>query len=358
MKKVDFIIVGQGLAGTTLAHSIEKKSGSFVIIDNCTKTTSSFAAAGIFHPFSFKRLLLSWKASIFLPTAISFYNSIENKLGEKLFSNHSLYRVFSSIEEQNNWSLKQTISPYSNFMGENISKDDLFNKIIRPFGVGKVEHAGRLDVTKYVNESRNYFKNKGAFLNSAFNYENVIQKNNSIIYKNWLASSIIFCEGPKYTQNPFFNYLPHNPCKGEIIIIESAELPNKLINKGCFIYPLGNKRFIVGSTYNHRELNYNCSESGKNELLKKLSSLGDFKYKIIDQKAGVRPTTKDRRPLIGEHPCLNNMYIFNGLGSKGVMMAPFLSIQLINSILNDAEIDPEANISRYADDYLKLTNQL
>ena len=150
-----------------------------------------------------------------------------------------------------------------------------------------------------------------------------------------------------YINNPFFNYLPHNFCKGEIIIVESPDFPNKLINKGCFVYPLGKHRFIVGSSYNHQNLDYKCTVDGKNELLKKVATLGDFEFKIIDQKAGVRPTTKDRRPLIGKHPTFENMYIFNGLGSKGVMLAPFLSAQLIDSILTGSTIDPEADISRY-----------
>ena len=206
MKKVDFIIVGQGIAGTTVAHSIEKKGASYIIIDNYSNKSSSFAAAGVFHPFSFKRLVLSWQANTFISKAIRFYSTIEEKLNESLFSKHVLYRIFSSFGEQNSWNSKKKLSTYASFIDET--------------------------------------------------------------------------------------------------------------NK-------------------------------KNKLLKKVATLGDFEFKVVDQKAGVRPTTKDRRPLIGKHPTLENMYIFNGLGSKGVMLAPFLSTQLIDSILTGSKIDPEADISRY-----------
>jgi glycine oxidase len=49
--------------------------------------------------------------------------------------------------------------------------------------------------------------------------------------------------------------------------------------------------------------------------------------------AGVRPTVKDRKPLIGLHPKNPKIGIFNGLGARGVLMGPYLSKQF-SSILN------------------------
>ena len=352
-RKVDFIIVGQGLAGTTFAHTIEQTNSSYLIIDNCDKHTSSFAAAGIFHPFSFKRLLLSWKSDIFIPFAFQFYQSIEKALDTTLLSKQPMYRIFSSVEEQNNWHAKQSILPYSKFIHQQEPVIRSVGKLKSPFGIGKVGACGRLDVSKYIHKSRNYFSSKETLLKSNFDYKKLVQCKNEFNYENTTASRIVFCEGPKFTENPYFNYLPHNACKGEIILIESRKFPEELINKGCFVFPLGENKFIIGSTYNHKEINHKCSEDGKTELIKKFSAIGDFDYTIVGQKAGVRPTTKDRRPLMGEHPELKNMFILNGFGSKGVMMAPYLSNQLNNHIQKNVNIFPEANIARYSKKHFK-----
>ena len=49
--------------------------------------------------------------------------------------------------------------------------------------------------------------------------------------------------------------------------------------------------------------------------------------------AGVRPTVKDRRPLVGTHSGLNSIHILNGLGTRGVMLGPYLANQLFQQIL-------------------------
>ncbi len=70
-------------------------------------------------------------------------------------------------------------------------------------------------------------------------------------------------------------------------------------------------------------------------------------YKFISQDWGFRPTTPDRRPILGEHPDLKNVIIFNGLGTKGVSLAPYFSAQLANWLSGKAEIQPEVNIKRF-----------
>ena len=70
------------------------------------------------------------------------------------------------------------------------------------------------------------------------------------------------------------------------------------------------------------------------------------KYEVLEHFAGVRPTVKDRRPLVGLHPNHPNMYILNGLGTRGVMLGPFLAHQLFNYIENNIPLDEEINIDR------------
>ena len=67
MKSVDYIIVGQGLAGTLLAHDLIEQGHTLVVIDKDLKASASKVAAGLFNPVSMKRCIPTWNASIFLP---------------------------------------------------------------------------------------------------------------------------------------------------------------------------------------------------------------------------------------------------------------------------------------------------
>ena len=249
--------------------------------------------------------------------------------------------------EQNKWHCK--------------SADDIFKKILKEskfnlnaysinnqYGFGEINLAGRLNVSKFILLCRNYFYKSNQLIKSELDYSKIKYTNEGILYKNIQAKNIVFCEGSSFLKNPFFNYLPSKLNKGEIITIESTELPKKLISKGCFLLPIKKNQYIVGSTYEHEDLSDKNTEKSRNILIEKLSNVGDFKYKIISQKNGIRPSAIDRRPLIGEHPQIKNMYLFNGLGSKGVMLSPYFANQLVNYILYNTELDPEANISRFS----------
>ena len=89
------------------------------------------------------------------------------------------------------------------------------------------------------------------------------------------------------------------------------------------------------------------SEAAKQELLKKLNTLITCPYKVVGQSAGIRPTVKDRRPLVGEHYRLKNHFILNGLGSRGVMIGPYVANKLYQYIENKVPLDKEIDCNRF-----------
>jgi len=74
---------------------------------------------------------------------------------------------------------------------------------------------------------------------------------------------------------------------------------------------------------------------------------------VVNQLAGIRPTVTDRRPLVGQHPKYKNLYVLNGFGSRGVLIAPFASLQLLNSIETGSTIHSEMDISRFTKKHFK-----
>ena len=70
-------------------------------------------------------------------------------------------------------------------------------------------------------------------------------------------------------------------------------------------------------------------------------------YKIVDQEAGIRPATLDRRPFLGVHPEFERLLMFNGFGTKGVSLMPYFSVKFCDFLSNDKELPEEVNINRY-----------
>lgn len=179
-------------------------------------------------------------------------------------------------------------------------------------------------------------------------HDEIVFNNNEVSVSEIKAKHLIFCEGWLIKNNPFFKEVKMVPAKGEILTIKATGLPeNMILHKGCFLLPKGNDTFVAGSTFEWNELNEISTEKAKNDLAGKLKDLLKIPFEIIDQKAGVRPAVKDRKPVIGTHPQFKNISVFNGLGTKGVILAPFFSRQLALHLSEGKPIENEVDIKRF-----------
>ena len=70
-------------------------------------------------------------------------------------------------------------------------------------------------------------------------------------------------------------------------------------------------------------------------------------YTIVEQSAGIRPTVKDRRPLLGVHPKHTRLALFNGLGTRGVMIAPKMAQELYQHLSEGTPLEEEVDLRRF-----------
>jgi glycine/D-amino acid oxidase-like deaminating enzyme len=173
-------------------------------------------------------------------------------------------------------------------------------------------------------------------------------KDGSVEYKKLKSRRIIFCEGHRMVQNPLWKDLPLLPAKGEILTIECKGLPEEFIlMSGIFIIPLEKSLFRVGSTYEWNFTDELPTQEGKEKLQKELDKFLKIPYAIIDHRSGVRPTVKDRRPLIGRHKDHENVFIFNGMGTKGVVLVPYFADHFIKFLYGKEKLMPEVDVQRF-----------
>ncbi|MES2862915.1 MAG: FAD-binding oxidoreductase [Bacteroidota bacterium] len=343
--EVDYLIIGSGLAGISFAETCLLNHKTIMVINDNSQNSTTIAG-GLYNPVVLKRFTKIWEAEPQLEISIPFYKTLEQKLNEKLLFEIPLLRKLNSIEEQNNWFTASDKPTLSNYLNSNL--ETLQNQFItHPYKFGKVNHTGFLDTKKLKENYTQYLVSENSYLEDTFDYSQLVIEENHIQYKNIKAKQIVFAEGFGLHSNPYFNNLPLDGTKGELLIIKAENLNlDEIINSSIWILPIGKDLYKVGATYNWEDKTTNKTETGKNELLSNLKDLISCEFEVIEHLAGIRPTVKDRRPLLGRHHSHKNLYILNGFGTRGVLFAPYLSDKLFQFIENDVELDNEISINR------------
>ena len=343
---IDYLIVGSGLAGISFAETAMQNQKSFLIIDNHSQS-SSLIAGGLYNPVILKRFSEVWQAEQQLEILNQFYQKLESKLNIKVDFKIPILRKFFSVEEQNNWFAASDNKMLTPFLSLDLVKTK-YAGINSPFDYGEVLQTGYVDTKLLLDVYKKYLLENKLLIQETLDYQSIQFNDDFIEYKQIKAKQIIFAEGFGLHANPYFNYLPLDGTKGELFIIKAPELNlDVIINTSVFILPLGNDLFKVGATYNWQDKTNIPTEDGKKELLDRIHEILDCEFEIIDHFAGVRPTVRDRKPLIGTHPKFPQLHILNGLGTRGVMLGPSMAIELFNSIEHQKPLDKAIDIKRY-----------
>lgn len=348
MKKVDYIIVGQGISGSVLSYYLMQKGQKVLVIDEEKETSSSKVAAGMCNPVVFKRLTKSWMVDELIPTMKTFFEGQESLFKQQFYYPTPIYKLFVSNDEFDFWRQKSNEPEMFDWIGH--KKEFPFNKMLLDYeyGAAKTLNSGFVDVAKWLSSYKDYLIENDSFITQKFDYKKV-DLPDKITYSGIESRGIIFCEGYQSINNPFFNWLPFKLTKGEVLTVNFKELKlDAAINKGAFILPF-EEGYKLGATYNWDEIDENPTEKGKEELLNKAKRFINDEISVVEHKAGIRPTVLDRRPLLGMHPQKEQLFMFNGMGTKGVMIAPYFAQKMVSFLMGEEQLPEEVNIDRFKD---------
>ena len=346
--KVDVIIVGLGLAGTLLTYELINSGKSVIVFDDPDQPKASGVAAGIVNPVVFKRLTKSWMLDEAFPVLEKTYRQLEELVGTQLYFPLKICRILGK-DDLEFWKAKIVSNHLEQFIENKPLVPEWCHLINAPYGTGVIGKAGRLDISKLLACFSNHLDQKKLLIKSKFEIKELKLSDEQISYKNIMAEKIIFCEGPAAVQNPYFSNLKFKSSKGEVIDLHIPDLNlTEIINSEIFVLPTGNKNYKIGATYSWDRLNWEISDSARVELIEKLKNILSAEFRILNQQAGIRPTMHDRKPVIGFLPEFPRIGIFNGLGSKGVLLGPLFARQFAESISGKTgNISDEVHVQRY-----------
>jgi glycine/D-amino acid oxidase-like deaminating enzyme len=345
---VDYIIVGQGLAGSAVAMQLLKRGKKILVIDEPSRNNSSRVAAGLFNPITGKNTVKTWMADDLFPCLHQYYREVEKLTGKKFFYPLPIYKPFASVKEQNEWMGLSASEAFQNYIESIFSVSPFGHKLRDPFGGMMLKQCGYLNTQAYMLAVRSLIRSTSFFIDGLFDEADLVLENDNVSYQDFRGEKIIFCQGERGVSNKWFRNLPIRPLKGETLAIKSDWKKDVILNRGVYMVP-GNHpgECKIGSTYNFNDNSSEITQAGRQELIEKLEELIRLPYEIVDQDWGVRPTTPDRRPILGSHPDSEKLVIFNGLGTKGVSLAPYFSEVLIHWLEKKGTLHKAVAITRY-----------
>ena len=343
--QIDFIIVGQGIAGSLLGLKLMERGCTIAILDSPLLPSSSSVAAGLYNPITGRGMVKTWLCDAIFNEIDKFYNGIQDILRTPIYHPQEIYRPFFSLEERKIWVNRKYNPDYLPFIKKIVEKpmqDDLVNN---PYGGIILRKTGYVDVAQLIKSSRGYFRNLKVFHEELFQYKLLDYEGSLVKYKDFIGKKIVFCEGSEVVNNPFFKNLKFKLVKGEILTLNADRLPRHIINRGVFASPRKGK-LLVGSNYDHQDMSWQPTGKARAEILTKLKKILRINYEFDDQRAGLRAATFDRRPYLGQSFINEKLYIFNGLGAKGITLSSFFISQMVDVLLIGKPLPKEVHLNR------------
>lgn len=336
METVDYILAGQGVAGTVLAWEMKQAGLKIAVFDDGRADAASRLAAGIINPLSGRLFEVSWQYETVYPLAKATYRAMEAEMGISVFTERDIWNVWPSAQMRDAFAENPT--PYSE-QPSALRYDGLLSA---PFGAGIVKGAN-VDLATLLPAWASYAGARRETLDPA----QVRITGNGVEYKDLQAKALIFCEGAASPKNPWFGKLKFHPNKGEALIIRLPFDTSDIIKKGVTLVPLGDQTFWAGATFVWDYQDTAPTAEARAQIESQLQQLLLTPYEVLGHRAAVRPAGPDRRPMAGIHPHIPQLGIFNGMGSKGCSLAPWCARKFVANLMNGEAMPPEIDIKRF-----------
>jgi glycine/D-amino acid oxidase-like deaminating enzyme len=344
------LIVGHGIAGSLLAWFLHHNQHLITLISPLERQSASKVAAGVLTPITGKRFAASWEYLRLYHSAVKTYESLADHFHHQFFYPRKTIRVFRSSEEKTLWDKKKKYrTDFLPFIDSENPPRTLPSPWKDPYGSMTLIHGGWCDTEPLLDHLEHFFNENHILHHENFAHSDLTITKNNIHWKGNSFDHVVFCEGYHIRDNPYFQFIPFEHVKGEILnLMINGSIPqDAILNFGKWVIPYPDGSFRCGSTYDWYDLTESTTTTARHSILEYIKLHGDIDPRILGQQAGIRPVCKDMKPVLGRHPEFPRIWVFNGLGAKGILRAPFLANHLVTVMENKTELWSEVNCQRF-----------
>lgn len=339
------LILGGGLAGTTLAWRLWERGQPFLLVDRDAPVTASKIAAGLVTPITGMRLGLSWRYALLHAEAVAFYRGLEARFGRPLYHETPVVRLLRSEWQAGLWAKRchrPEFAPYLQPPVEPLVNPEVF---AQPFGGFEQRPGGWLDTAAYLQASRAFFAAAGCWRTGEV--ESLDETPATVRWGDAEFAAAIWCTGWQAAQRPELADVPFQSARGSILTLQAdTRGESRVISGACWLVPRGDGSLRAGPTY---EVPFTDPHTPSPEALagleQKLRDLLRVDFRITDRQTAVRPIVRGREALLGRLPGRSRQACFSGLASKGVLRAPWLAQHLVAHLLDGAALEAQVDLA-------------
>ncbi len=344
----DTLILGQGLAGSALAWQLIEAGQQVCVIDDGHLSASSRVAAGLINPLAGMRFSRRPQLDDWLRSSDRWYSDLQHRLQRRFLHASPMLRLFRSPEQQRFYHRVAKDTANRDLLGERFDSDQCPETVSAPCG-GFVQHrTGYVDMPQLLRHLRRWLTHHGALHEGALDYREIEPTADGVAAAGLRADRLVFCDGARVRLNPWFDWLPLAPDKGEILNLQVADRQLRyIVNAAHWLVPLTNGETRLGATHDHQSFDDAPTSRGRQQLLQGLERLlPGAQFQVVAHQAGVRPATRDRYPLLGRHPQFPGLWVCNGFGARGALTIPWYTRCLAEHLVRAAPLPAEADIRR------------
>ncbi len=336
-------IIGQGLCGSLLALNLHDRGIPFVVQDVDMPGSATAVAPGIVNPLAGR----NFRPPEFIDELIGQMDKamelVKHKLQVDVWNPTPILRMFAEPTQVDRFERSRKKFNVSTFVEEEYPANT-FDHLNDVYGSFLTIGGGWADLPLLMKVTRDWLRREGLLEE----VEWIPQENKPT--ENASADEIVvFCEGWRVAENPHWSFIPHNPAKGEMLIVRfTDEMPrDRIYNQSCWAQPIEGDLWRVGATYSWDAFDSNATLDAATQLQENLNLMTQLKFDVENQVAGVRPIVDDYKPIVGRHPDFPHWYIVNALGSKGVLQAPTAVKDFLDNLLEGSRIPSDWSVDRF-----------
>ena len=340
------LVVGQGLAGTLVSHAALQRGWDCHVMDSGQPSASS-VAAGMFNPMSFRRIIEVWDARPHIDSMTATYRAFEADLGESFLHFLPILKQIPNAEYAEEWNRKALDSPWIEPVRSDAEVLQRFPDAVPSpgHGYGLVHGGGWLDLPRLIQAWRDRLMEEGRFTVGQWSATQAQKANDD----GW--DTIIDCRGCGAALDSTAGPLDIRANRGEILTVKpdgsgGASLPDThILNFGKWTLPTQPGSWRLGASYEWNRIDLDPTPETRDFLMASLrrAAPNTATSMTVRHDVGLRPVSKDRRPAVGPHPTISSLHVFNGLGTRGVLIGPRWSHLLCDSLVGKAQLPDIVN---------------
>ena len=348
---IDTLIIGQGLAGSALAWRLHDLGERVCVIDDGHHSASSTVAAGLINPLAGMRFTLRPEVPDWLAAAERWYQELATAFGRTFYHPLPMLRLFRSVEQRRFYGRLLDDPRAQGLIGQSFAADGCPESVAAPFGGFHQQRTGYVDLPLLLGALRDWLRAMEALHEFALPPEAIRLTPDGVVASDIHARRLVFCDGARLAENPWFRDLPLRPGKGQILNLDGDTWrPRHIVNGAHWLVPLADGELRFGATHEHDALDRRTTPAGRQALLDGFAALRPHRPapRVLAHQAGVRPGTADRQAFLGAHPQHAQLWVFNGFGARGALAIPWYAQCLADHLLLGRALPAEADIRRFA----------